>query len=483
MDEGLAARLEAAGQGHLVRALERLDPDGRARLEAEIDSLDLDLVRSLVDELVLGDGGGPKVPQDLEPPDVVELPRTAGERAAERVAAEAGEGHLRAGRVAAVLVAGGQGTRLGFDGPKGAFPFAPITGRILFAHLAAKVAAVRARCGCELPWYVMTSPANDRDTREVFERHGWFGLPPELVVFFVQGTMPAVDRETGAILLEAPDHLALSPDGHGGLLRALARQGLLGQMRDRGIETLFTFQVDNPLVRVAKPELVGRHAEASAEMSNLVVRKRSPEERMGVIARSRGRTVLVEYSDLPRDLADARDASGALVFWAGSVAQHCLERGFVERITTGGAQLPFHRADKVVPYVDDAGRLVQPERPNAVKFESFIFDALPLAERTVSVEADRAVEFSPIKNAEGADSPESARRDLNRLYARWLESAGAEVARDGAGEPAVDIEIDPRYADDPAELSQRLSSGLTVAEPIVLGIDGGTDRGGRTAPA
>jgi len=483
VDAALAERLEAAGQGHLVRALERLDPEGRAGLAAEIESLDLDLVRSLVDDLVLGEGGGPAVPKDLEPPEVVALPRTEAEREAERRAREAGEAHVREGRVAAVLVAGGQGTRLGFEGPKGAYPFAPISGRTLFAHLAAKVAAVRARCRCELPWYVMTSPANDRETREVFARHGWFGLPPESVILFVQGTMPAVDRETGRILLEAPDHLALSPDGHGGLLRALARQGLLGQMGDRGIETLFTFQVDNPLVRVAKAELVGRHVQAAAEMSNLVVRKRSPEERMGVIARSHGRTVLVEYSDLPKELAEARDESGEFLFWAGSVAVHCLERAFAERITAGGAQLPFHRADKVVPYVDDEGRTVRPEEPNAVKFESFIFGALPLAERSVSVEADRAKEFSPIKNAEGSDSPETSRRDLNRLYAGWLEAAGAEVARGPDGEPAVDIEIDPRYADDADELAQRLSSGLRVAEPIVLGIDGGTDSGGRTAPA
>ena len=239
-------------------------------------------------------------------------------------------------------------------------------------------------------------------------------------------------------------------------------------MRDRGITTFFTFQVDNPLTRVARPEFLGAHRLADAEMSNVVVRKRAPEERIGVVVRRSGRTALVEYTDLPDTLAHAHDENGELIFWAGSIAVHAIEVDLAERITAGGVGLPFHAAIKPVPHLDASGTLVTPDAPNAVKFESFIFDALPLADRVCSLEAAREDEFSPIKNADGADSPATARRDLNRVYARWLDAAGVTVPRDDLGDPAVDIEIDPRYATSAHELIERIPSGFRVTGPTVL---------------
>lgn len=461
----LTERLGDAGQEHLADALDRLDGAARARLAAQLEEIDFRGIGHLFRELT---GHAADAFADLEPPDVIALPRDEIDRDRERAAREAGEDLLRADRVAAVLVAGGQGTRLGFDGPKGAFPFAPVTGRILFAHHAAKIAACRRRYGCALPWYVMTSPQNDAETRAIFAEHRYFGLDESSIRIFVQGTMPAVDRMSGRILLEAPDRVATSPDGHGGLFPALARNGLLGEMRGRGITTFFTFQVDNPLTRVARPEFLGAHAMAGAEMSNVVVRKLSAQERMGVVARRGGRTVLVEYSDLPDELARATDGGGELVFWAGSIAVHAIEVDLADRITGQGEGLPFHAAIKPVPYVDASGATVTPDAPNAVKFESFIFDALPLAERVCSLEAARGEEFSPIKNAEGADSPETARRDLNRLYAGWLDAAGVAVPRDERGDPTVDIEIDPGYAMSARELMARIPAGFAVSGPTVL---------------
>ena len=461
-----AARLRAAGQDALAEALERLDGPARARLEAQVAELDLDLVSDLVARLVGGEA--PPAPPEIGPAEVVPIPADEAARAREREAREAGEELLSAGRVAAVLLAGGQGTRLGFEGPKGVFPFAPITGRTLFAHHAAKIAALRARYGAELPWYVLTSPQNDAETRAAFAREEGYGLAPESVRFVEQGTMPAVDRRTGAILREAPDRLALSPDGHGGLLAALRRHGVLRELSERGIGTIATFQVDNPALRPARAELLGHHALAGAEMSSVAVRKLSPGERMGVFATIDGRTGIVEYSDLPDELAERRDAAGELVFWAGSIAVHCLEVGFAERLTGGGPSLPFHRAVKRVPYVDADGTRVEPDEPNAVKFETFLFDALPFAERTVTVEAAREDEFAPIKNAGGDDSPESSRRALNRLYARWLEAAGVAVPRDEDGEP-VDLEIDPRRALDADELRASLPAGFAITGRTALG--------------
>ncbi len=464
----LAQRLRAAGQPHLAAALERLPEEGRRTLAAEAEALDLDLVRRLVDELLSGDA--PPVGGEIAPPEpasLIPLARTGADRDRDARARAAGEALLREGAVAAVLLAGGQGTRLGFDGPKGLYPFAPVSGRTLFDHHAAKIAALRARYGAPLPWYILTSPQNDAATREAFAAAGWFGLDPDSVRLVVQGTLPAVDRESGQILLDAPDRIALSPDGHGGLLSALRGAGALDAMAAEGIRTIFTFQVDNPMAHVCNPVLLGHHALADADMASVVVRKLAPEEKMGVIARVGGRTGVVEYSDLPDALAAERDPEGELVYWAGSIAVHCLQVDFARRLTDGGLQLPYHRALKRVPHVDDAGRRVEPQEPNAVKFETFLFDALPSARRTVTVEAAREAEFSPIKNAEGADSPQTARRDLNRLYAGWLEAAGIPVPAGPDGEP-VDLEIDPRAALEASDLPAALPPGFRVEGPTVI---------------
>lgn len=450
------------GQTELADTLVRVDPPTRRRVEAQLATLDLDRVGRLVADLVAADPDHEDL-ADLEPADVVPL---GGDDAA---AVARGEELLREGRVAAVLVAGGQGTRLGFNGPKGAFPVGAVTRRMLFDHHAGRIAAMRERYACELPWYVMTSPQNDAATREIFRENDWFGLPPGSVRLFVQGELPAVDRRTGAILREAPDRIALSPDGHGGIFPALVREGILDDMRDRGVTTFVTFNVDNPMLRVADPRLLGHHALAGAEMSNVVVRKHDPGERVGIVAKRADRAVLVEYSDLPDDVAGLRAPDGGLVFWAGSIAAHAIEREFAERVGAEGG-LPYHRAVKAVPYVHASGETITPDEPNAVKFEAFMFDALPLAERTVSVEADRYEEFSPIKNAEGPDSPDTARRDLNRLYASWLNAAGVEIATDASGDPGVDIEIDPRFAIDADDLRRRLPKGYAPppGEPILL---------------
>jgi UDP-N-acetylglucosamine/UDP-N-acetylgalactosamine diphosphorylase len=465
----LGDRLRDAGQGHLAEALDRLQGPAHDHLRAEIEALDLPLVTRLVEELRAGGGAhdlgeiAPPAPETL-----IALPRDDADREREARARTAGEDLLRAGGVAAVLLAGGQGTRLGFDGPKGLFPFAPISGRTLFAHHAAKIAALRTRYATDLPWYVLTSPQNDDATRAAFEEAGWFGLDPASVRLVVQGTLPAVDRATGRILLGRPDRLALSPDGHGGLLSALRRSGALDEMAAAGIRTMFTFQVDNPLARVCRPEFLGHHFLEAADMSSVVVRKVGPEEKMGVIARIDGRAGVVEYSDLPDELAQQRDDDGELVYWAGSIAVHCVDVAFAQTLTRGGLDLPYHHALKKVPHVDADGRPVEPDAPNAIKFETFLFDALPAAERTVTVEAAREDEFSPIKNAEGADSPATARRDLNRLYARWLTAAGVAVPSGPDGEP-VDLEIDPRRALDAAELNASVTPDLRIDGPTVLG--------------
>jgi len=469
----LAGRLAKHGQDHLLRFWDEIDEAGREVLAAEIESIDFDQLDRLIAELVRGEAPPAEVPADrVRPIEVVRMPQTDGERAARRRATEAGEEALAAGEVGVVLVAGGSGTRLGFPGPKGTFPIGPVSSASLFQIHAEKLVALGRRHGKQPPLYVMTSPENHDATVEFFERHDRFGL--DHVRFFVQGRMPAVDLETGKVLLSAPDRIAMSPDGHGGTLAALAGPGdagcepsCLADMAERGVRTLFYFQVDNPMVEIADPTFIGLHRQAGAEMSFKVVEKMTPEEKVGVVVTVDGRPQVIEYSDLPAELAERRGEDGQLAYWAGSIAIHALETAFVERLV-GGLRLPFHRAIKKVPHVDEAGRPVQPAAPNAVKFEQFIFDALPEAERSVIVETDRAVEFEPLKNAVGPDSPATVHQRMSDLFAGWLERAGATVPRRPDGTVPFAIEISPLFALDAHELASKIDPGFVVERPIYL---------------
>lgn len=471
-DPQLVDRLARHGESHLLRWWDDLDPAGRARLSRELAAIDLELVDRLVQELVRTEAPAAPDPDRVGPIDVIRLPRTDGERIKQRRVAESGAEALAAGEVAVVLVAGGSGTRLGFEGPKGTYPIGPVSGASLFQIHAEKIIATGRRYGRTLPFYVMTSPENHEATQEFFDANDQFGL--EHVRFFTQGRMPAVDRSTGKILLAEKGEVALSPDGHGGTLTALAAPGpdgspsCLNEMKALGVRTLFYFQVDNPLVEIADPAFLGHHRQAEAEMSFKVVEKVAPEEKIGVVVRVDGRPRVIEYSDLPPELAERQGPEGGLELWAGSIAIHLIELAFVERLA-GGLDLPFHRALKKVPYVDESGEIVNPDAPNAVKFERFIFDALPLSRAWSLVETSRVVEFEPLKNASGADSPSSVRRRMSDVFGDWLERAGALVRRQPDGSVPFGIEISPLFALDAAELKGKVTPGMVVEGPIRLG--------------
>ncbi len=380
---------------------------------------------------------------DFAPADVFPLHRDALQERRAKEAIAAGEARLRAGEVAWLLVAGGQASRLGLEAPKGTFPVGPVSGRSLFEIFARKLAHARARYRAAIPWYVMTSEANDGATREYFETHRHFGLPTSDVVFFKQGMLPALDPE-GRVLLAAPDRVFLAPNGHGGTLSALAESGALADARRRGVRTFSYFQVDNPLARPADPLFLGLHALDRAQMSSKVVTKRDAAEKVGVIGRVAGKLACIEYSDLPADLREARTSSGDLVYSAGNIAMHAIEVDFVDRLTRGGLHLPWHLARKDVEAVGEDGRVGK--RPG-IKFEAFVFDALGSTERSVTLEVDRRAEFSPVKNAKGEDSPATARADLCRLHGSWVEALGLELPPPGPDGVRA-VEVDPLLADD-----------------------------------
>jgi UDP-N-acetylglucosamine/UDP-N-acetylgalactosamine diphosphorylase len=342
------------------------------------------------------------------------------------------------------------------------FPVGPVSDKTLFQIHAEKVLALRRRYGKPLPLLVMTSPATDAETRGFFAEHGDFGLAADEVAFFCQGTMPALDRVTGRLLLEAPGRLFLSPNGHGGTLTALSDSGLLERLRRQGIRHVFYFQVDNPLVKVADPVFLGHHVVTRADVSAKIVPKESPTDKLGNLVLVDGRCTMIEYSDLPESLARQTDAGGRLRIWAGSPAIHVFDVDFLRRMVGEGVKIPYHVAKKKVPYLDDNGGVVQPERENALKFELFIFDVLPLADRCTVVETSRREEFMPLKNADGPDSPQTVRQAQSDLFADWLGQAGVKVPRRADGSAAVALEVSPLFALDAEELTAKVDRATTV---------------------
>ncbi|HTU16494.1 MAG TPA: UDPGP type 1 family protein [Gemmataceae bacterium] len=452
----LRRKLQQHQQEHVLTGWDRLDEPQRRGLIEQLQAMDLERLVQLFAERE----HTYQVPDSsrIKPLDIV--PADAPDNAAMRAA---GEDALRGGEVAALVVAGGQGSRLGFEHPKGMFAVGPVSRKSLFQIHAEKVLALGRRYGKQPPFLVMTSPATDAETREFFAAQEYFGLPGEEVFFFCQGTMPALDLATGKLLLEAPGRLFLSPDGHGGTLTALAKSGLLERLRQRGIRHLFYFQVDNPLVKVADPIFLGRHLATRSEASSKIVPKQGPKDRLGNLALVDGRCAMIEYSDLPDTLANERDANGRLRLWAGSPAIHIFDMDFLARVTEGAGLLPFHVAKKKVPYWDEKqGQTMQPQKENALKFERFIFDVLPLAERWLVMETSHREEFAPLKNAEGDSSPKTVHAALTNLAADWLTRAGIEVPRAANGEPAVPLEVSPVFALDAEEFATRVDRGTRI---------------------
>jgi UDP-N-acetylglucosamine/UDP-N-acetylgalactosamine diphosphorylase len=440
---------QKAGQGQVFRFWEELNEEEQKDLLRQASEIDLDEIARLTSSL-LNEGKASSLDiSGLTPASYIPLVESGGNPVEWEAAKMKGEEALKAGKVAAFTVAGGQGTRLGFSGPKGTFPVTPICEKPLFQVFAEKLRAVEIRYACTFPWFIMTSHANHEETEQFFRQNSFFGLQEEQVTFFRQGRMPAVDLE-GKILLESRSSIAMSPDGHGGALRALLRSGAVDEMEKAGIEVVSYFQVDNPLVRCVDVSFVGFHLLAGSEMSSKMVPIAYAGEKVGHFCDQKGKLVVIEYSDMPDELAEQTDENGALRFVSGSIAIHLVSTAFIRRIGSGssGLELPFHRADKKIPTVDCEGNPVKPESPNGVKFEMFVFDAIPFAENAIVMETERADDFSPVKNAEGVDSARTSREDQQRQFARWFAAVGSPLACDESGLPGISIEVSPLFGYD-----------------------------------
>jgi UDP-N-acetylglucosamine/UDP-N-acetylgalactosamine diphosphorylase len=451
-------------QEHLVTFWAQLNCDQREGLLEQVRELDWSRICPWVETLIKHSPEHPIQHKDFEPASSYSpQPRNKREQQKYARAVRRGNELISAGKVAGLLVAGGQGTRLGFDGPKGNYPISPFRHKTFFQIFAETIAAVSRRYRTTCPWYIMTSPMNHAETVRIFESNRFYGLDPKSVFIFQQGTLPNFDFD-GRILLADKGEIARSPDGHGGCIRALHHSGALADMKERGIEYLSYWQVDNPLVKLFDPLFIGLHALDEAQMSSKAVIKSGPKEKVGNFCLIDGKMTVIEYSDLPDELAERHNPDGSLAFHLGSIAIHIINRGFVEKLNTEAFSLPLHRADKKIKCLDLQGNPIDPPKPNGIKLESFIFDALPMTERSVILEIERSEQFAPTKNATGPDSVETTRQMMIDRAAKWLESAGVKVPPNRHGSPDCILEIAPSFALAPEDIEPK-RDGIEPIQP------------------
>ncbi|HLP43243.1 MAG TPA: UDPGP type 1 family protein, partial [Fibrobacteria bacterium] len=393
----LAARY---GQEHLLRFHEELSSTEQDALVDQVLAVDYQAVESLYRDLVAdrdAAAGRDAAAMDKEPEKPVEPLKARAwddfpisERAA---MANQGMRALREGKVAAFLVAGGQGTRLGHDGPKGIFDIGLPSRKSLFQLQAERILRLSRQAGKAIPWYIMTSEENHAETTGFFKERRYFGLPERDIFFFKQGQLPVVDDQ-GKILLASKGRISQGPNGNGGCFLALSRSGALEDMKRRGVEYVFFYSVDNALVKVCDPHFTGFAMAAGLPAASKAVVKAGPDEKVGVLCQRGGRPTVVEYSEMTPDMLTAREASGRLRFESANIAIHLFTRSFLEQ--HAGAALPYHVAHKKIAHVDAAGNPVTPTSPNAWKFELFMFDLFPLAEGMAGLLVRREEEFAPV---------------------------------------------------------------------------------------
>ena len=313
---------------------------------------------------------------------------------------------IREGKVGAVLLAGGQGTRLGLDRPKGTLNIGVAKELYLFEQLLRNLMDVTDEAGVYVPLYIMTSNINNADTTAFFEEHDYFGYPKDYVKFFVQEMVPACDYE-GRIYMESDTEVAMSPNGNGGWFSSMVNAGLLSDIKERGIEWINVFAVDNCLQRIADPMFVGATIAYGCESGAKVVRKAAPDERVGVLCTEDGKPSIAEYYEMTEEMATARKENGDLKYGFGVILNYLFSEKKLEQIAD--ARMPIHVVEKKIPYMDVDGTFVKPEQPNGYKFETLVLDMVHMMDDCIPYEVVREREFAPIKNLHGVDSLDSAR--------------------------------------------------------------------------
>lgn len=399
--EQAEAILSEYGQQHVLKYFDSLSQQERGELLGQIENTDFSILDNLKAE-----NNPNSVRGKFEPLGAVTIEDIAAHG---DEYSEAGIEAVRSGKAAAVLLAGGQGTRLGFDKPKGMYNIGVTRELTIFECIMGNLMEVVKKAGAFVPLYIMTSVKNNEDTKQFFEEKNYFGYDSSYIRFFIQDMAPCVDMN-GRILMESRCRIATAPNGNGGWFSSMVRAGLLDDIRQRGVEWLNVFAVDNVLQKIADPMFIGAVIKSGCQSGGKVVSKAAPDERVGVLCLEDGSPSIVEYYEITDEMLTRRDEQGRLVYRFGVILNYLFRTDKLIEICDN--RMPMHIVKKKVPYMDENGTFVKPDEPNGQKFETLVLDMVHMQESCLAYEVVREKEFAPIKNAVGIDSVESARELL-----------------------------------------------------------------------
>ena len=400
--------LKKYSQEHLLNGYENLPEVKQKQLLNQIENTDFELINSLYSKtketVEISES-------QLSPIEYWDRKRLNGEY---KEFQEIGEKAIKSGKLAAVTMAGGQGTRLGHKGPKGTFDIGLDSHKSLFELLCDSLKTEGKKYGVTIPWFIMTSKENNQETIDFFAKHKYFGYEKNKnIFFFEQGELPMVDTE-GKILIGEDGLIKEAADGHGGIYEALVKNGMTKKMRELGVEWIFIGGVDNCLAKMVDPVLMGLAIEKHVTAAGKSVVKANPQEKVGVFCKKNGKPSVVEYTEIPKEMSEATDKNGELIYGESHILCNLFNIDAVERM--GKKPLPYHTAYKKATYINNKGEKVVPDGPNAYKFEAFLFDAFGELDDMVILRVKREEEFAPVKNATGTDSPETARELYKKFY-------------------------------------------------------------------
>ncbi|GAB7344205.1 hypothetical protein MBLNU457_2096t1 [Dothideomycetes sp. NU457] len=454
----LKEKYEKAGQEQVLAFWEKLSAADKGHLYAQLSQIDPEHINNITHKALNPE----KAESEDAKPRLEQLPDSATSSVIDSKQEDLDKWYksglelISENKVGVVLMAGGQGTRLGSSAPKGCYNIGLPSEKSLFQLQAERIWKIQKLAEKEhnkdevvVPWYIMTSGPTRKPTEEFFEKHHYFGLNRNNVLFFEQGTLPCISNE-GKILLESKSKVAVAPDGNGGLYQALTSSGIVQDMEKRGVKHIHAYCVDNCLVKVADPAFVGFSASKEVDIATKVVRKRNAKESVGLILQKNGKPDVVEYSEIDADTAEAKDPkdSSLLKFRAANIVNHYYSYSFLESIPEWAHKLPHHVARKKIPYVDtEKGETIKPEKPNGIKLEQFVFDCFPFLsmDKFACMEVKREDEFSPLKNAKGTgeDDPDTSRKDILMQGKKWVENAGGVVTSENED---AGVEVSPRIS-------------------------------------
>ncbi|GFY72990.1 UDP-N-acetylhexosamine pyrophosphorylase [Trichonephila inaurata madagascariensis] len=474
--EDLRKELATLGQDHLLKFWSRLTSEQKSQLVADIQSVDFNDLATAFKETVTNRENNQKLDLLLEPiPEEIHegISRCTPKQLQEYQ--NIGLREIAEGRVAALLLAGGQGTRLGVNYPKGMYDVGLPSRKTLYQlqgerllklqELAEKQTGKRGT----IPWYIMTSEHTMEPTIEFFANHNYFGLQKENLVVFEQYMLPCLTQE-GKIILETPWRISKAPDGNGGLFRALRLRGILDDLSKRGIKYVHVYCVDNILVKMADPVFIGYCISKNANCAAKVVEKVTPTEAVGVVCRVGGKFQVVEYSEISSSTAQKRNPDGRLTFNAGNICNHFFTVDFLHQIGCGDKKLKYHVAQKKIAYVGEDGKTVKPLKPNGIKLEKFVFDVFEFSDKFAAWEVHREAEFSPLKNADDSakDTPTTARNSLYALHKQYIRDAGGRFEDEKCDSfVSVDLAVD-RNGDEKKDIAEEKNAvGICEISPLV----------------